>query len=70
MRWQGHVSVPGVSPEREIHLTAYPPDSVAQRREYAAYRNGAVFWSRIGVHFDPAVPRTIQTGEHQACVTL
>ena len=39
MRWQGHVSVPGVSPERERRLTAYLPASVAQRRDLAGYRS-------------------------------
>jgi hypothetical protein len=38
MRWQGHVSVPGVSPERETRLMACLPASVAQRRDTAGYR--------------------------------
>jgi hypothetical protein len=41
MRWQGHVSVPGVSPEREKRLTACLPASVAQRRDPAPYRSQA-----------------------------
>jgi hypothetical protein len=41
MRWQGHVSIPGVSPEREKRLTACLPASVAQRRDPAGYRSRA-----------------------------
>jgi hypothetical protein len=51
MRWQGHVSVPGVSPEREVRLTAYLPASVVQRRDPAPYRSRAERWMSI----DPAL---------------
>jgi hypothetical protein len=41
MRWQGHVSIPGVSPERERRLTASLPASITQRRDPARYRSHA-----------------------------
>jgi hypothetical protein len=55
MRWQGHVSVPGVSPEREKRLTACLPASVAQRRDLAGYRSQATsFRAMAGSSPNPA----------------